>query len=163
MSYACWQEGNAEECCGVFAGVYSVCGIPSLTYGLYVVAACVSGAASAIFLVVKACVFTRYHGGVLIVKHDSAPSFHMKHIKNEWGLCLLFSCSMALALAHIMVAYKVKCQAQRKMHLHRLDPEAMNGILHIRINDKHRRLLVDEGSPTQKELLLKFLANSGKS
>lgn len=140
-----------------------MCGIPSLTYGFYLIAAGISGAVSAILLLAKACVFANYDVGVSHAKHASAPSLHMKHMKNACGLYLLFSCSMAMALAHIMVAYKVKCQAQRKMHLYRLDPEAVNGLLHLRANEKHRRLLVDEGSPTQKELILKFLANSGKS
>eukprot|EP00250_Pteridium_aquilinum_P010147 c19178_g1_i1 orf=513-1226(-) len=145
--------------------VYSVCGIPNLTYGLYLSAAGIWGVISAILLVVKACVFANYDVGVLHVK--DAP-LHMKHIKNAWGICLLFSCSMALALAHIMVAYKVKCQAQRKMHLYRLDPEAVNGLnafMQIRVNEKHRRLLIEDGwdsSPTQKDLALKFLVNSAK-
>lgn len=147
----------------ILAGVYSVCGIPSLTYGFYLIAAGISGAVSAILLLGKACVFANYDVGVSHAKHAYAPSRHMNHMKNAWGLYLLFSCSMAMSLAHIMVAYKVKCQAQRKMHLYRLDPEAVNGLLHLRANEKHRRLLVDEGSPTQKELILKFLANSGKS
>lgn len=146
--------------------VYSVCGIPSLTYGPYLCATAICGATSAIVLVVKACVFTVYDRGVFHMKHASIATLHMKH---TWGIFLLFSCSMALALGHIMVAYKVKCQAQRKMHLYRLDPEAVNGLnalLYTRVNERYRRLPIEGGwddSPTQKDLTLKFLVNQGKA
>ncbi|MCO5595234.1 hypothetical protein L7F22_049273 [Adiantum nelumboides] len=148
--------------------IYSICGIPNLTYGLYVSAAGICGGLSAILLVVKACVFANYDVGVLHIKHAALSPLHIKHLRNAWGVCLLFSCSMALALAHIMVAYKVKCQQLRKMHVYRLDPEAVIGLntfLQIHANEKHRRLLIEDGwdgSPTQKDLMLKFVSNVGK-
>ncbi|KAH7299016.1 hypothetical protein KP509_25G069600 [Ceratopteris richardii] len=148
--------------------VYSVCGLPTLTYGVYVGVAGACGGLSAIFLVVKACVISSGVGRELQNQHPPISHIHMKHLKNAWGVCLLFSCSMALALIHIMVAYKVKWQAQRKMQLYRFDPESVNGLstyLPVRGNEKHRRLLIEDGwdgSPVQKDLTMKFLSNAGK-
>lgn len=143
--------------------VYSVCGIPSLTYGPYLSATAICGAASAIVLVVKACVFAGHGLGAFHMKSVSMDALHLKH---SWGIFSLFSCSMALALGHIMVAYKVKCQAQRKMHLYRWDPEAvnvLNAFLYTRVNERYRRLVMEGGwEDTQKDLSLKFLANQGK-
>lgn len=105
--------------------VYSVCGVPSLTYGPYFSATAICGFVSAFVLILKTCIFFHHEVGILHMKHASADAFHTRQ---AWVIASLFSCSMALALGHIIVAYKVKCQAQRKMHLHRLDPEAVYGL-----------------------------------
>ena len=70
---------------------------------------------------------------------------------------------MAMSLGHIIVAYKMRCQAQRKMHLYRLDLEAMNTYLNARLNERYnKRHDADEGNALH-DLSLKFLTNEGKS
>ncbi|KAH7292812.1 hypothetical protein KP509_28G000100 [Ceratopteris richardii] len=65
--------------------------------------------------------------GFIHTRHVSAVE--ALPVKKQAGLIIcLFACSMALALGHIAVAIKVKSQAQRKMHIHRLDPEAVYGL-----------------------------------
>ena len=69
---------------------------------------------------------------------------------------------MAMSLGHIIVAYKVKCQAQRKMQLYRLDLESVTTFLSTRLNERYKRHVIDEDSPLH-DLSLKFLTNQGKS
>ncbi|KAH7292813.1 hypothetical protein KP509_28G000100 [Ceratopteris richardii] len=107
--------------------VYLLCGMPSLTYGLYVNTATVCGGVSALMLVMKTCAFFHHADGFIHTRHVSAVE--ALPVKKQAGLIIcLFACSMALALGHIAVAIKVKSQAQRKMHIHRLDPEAVYGL-----------------------------------
>ncbi|MCO5549117.1 hypothetical protein L7F22_002583 [Adiantum nelumboides] len=107
--------------------VYTLCGVPSLTYEPYFSATAICGGVSAFMLVLKTCIFFHHQDiGILQVKRASVNALHMK----QSGLVVsLFSCSLVLALVHIVVAYKVKCQAQRKMHIHRIDPEAVYGLV----------------------------------
>eukprot|EP00249_Psilotum_nudum_P017785 c26490_g1_i2 orf=663-2615(-) len=97
---------------------YSVCGIPTFTYGPYVATAAICGLISTILLIVKASLFSLSFDGaglpasVLTVRHG-------------WGMPSLFLSSMVLALGHIVVAYRTRCQARRKLHFYRLDHEAV--------------------------------------
>ena len=128
-----------------------------MNYEPYFVASIMSALGSMIFLSMKGSLFANV--GVFHINHDVLLSLHAKRV---WGIFLLFSCSMAMSLGHIIVAYKVKCQAQRKMQLYRLDLESVTTFLSTRLNERYKRHVIDEDSPLH-DLSLKFLTNQGKS
>lgn len=79
--------------------VYAVCGVPSLCHGPYLGVTIVSGIGTAVMLSVKACL----------------------HANFKRGLPLLLIASAVFALAHIVVAYKARCRARRKLFFDRSD------------------------------------------
>lgn len=104
--------------------VYSICSVPSLTsYGPYLGTTGVCAVITGIVLIVKACIFADYD-----LRHAQTPGFLPLPLGRAWAMLLLYLCSMFFAIGHIMVAYKVRCQARRKMHLYRLDQEAVSGL-----------------------------------
>lgn len=114
---------------------YSICGISTLTYGPYVGTTAVCGMISAIVLMVKACVLADND-----LRLTVPTDFAGLQGEHAWGRLLLFFCSMVLALGHIIVAYKVRCRARRKLHLYKLDQEAiaaLNPLLYARVKERY--------------------------
>eukprot|EP00249_Psilotum_nudum_P018569 c26867_g1_i2 orf=988-2307(+) len=100
---------------------YSVCGLPSYTYGPYFGMAAICGLLSTILLVVKAFLFTLSSD---FNQHPASVPASL-HVRHGWGMPSLCLSSMALALGHIVVAYRTKCRASGKLHLSRLDRETV--------------------------------------
>lgn len=90
---------------------YAVCGIPSLCHGPYLGVTIVSGIGTTVMLAVKASLY---------------ENFERRH---KLGLPLLLVSSAVFALAHIVVAYKARCQARRKLCFDRSDMDGVSSII----------------------------------
>eukprot|EP01018_Ginkgo_biloba_P016281 Gb_19642 [translate_table: standard] len=100
--------------------IYSLCDVPSLSHGPYLGAATICCLGSVVVLTVKACLFT-----VSDTMQRLPPVTRSLHLKQSWGMPVMFLSSMVLALGHIVVAYRTSCRARRKLLIHRVDPEAV--------------------------------------
>ncbi|KAJ7532107.1 hypothetical protein O6H91_14G072500 [Diphasiastrum complanatum] len=100
---------------------YGVCDIPSLCYGPYLATTIVCGFVSGVLLVAKASVFSISNSW----QSPNAIDVGHGHMKNVWGLPLMFLSSIVLALGHVVVAYRARSQARRRLFFHRADVEAV--------------------------------------
>ena len=155
-------------------GVYSICGIPRLTYGPYVSTTAICAALSALILGLKAIIWTDHHLGMFhmnprasldVFNHMNPTTPDIVRMPHAWGIYSLFSCSMVLALSHMMVAYKVKCQAQKKMHLYKLDPEAVIGLktfLYASIRESKHSVSSARWEEEKEDFDVQFVSNHVK-
>ncbi|KAG0617095.1 hypothetical protein M758_5G162900 [Ceratodon purpureus] len=100
-------------------GVYALCGIPSLCHSPYLGVTVVSGIGTLVFLSVKASLYKNFH------VHFGSPMSVDEH-RHKSGLPLLLVLSAVFALVHIIVAYKARCQARRKLCFDRLDSDGLS-------------------------------------
>ncbi|KAF8389044.1 hypothetical protein HHK36_025729 [Tetracentron sinense] len=107
----------------VITCVYSMCDGPGLSHGHYLGTATLCSFVSILVLSVKACVFTAI--SEIESEASSSPTRQKLHLKKSWGMPMLFVSSVAFALGHIVIAYRMSCRARRKILFHRVDPEAV--------------------------------------
>ncbi|KAL7099776.1 hypothetical protein ACP275_09G106700 [Erythranthe tilingii] len=103
--------------------VYSFCDGPALAHGPYLGTVTFCSLVSVLVLSFKACVFTV--NSQLVDEASISLSRKRLHLKKSWGMPVLFLSSLVFALGHIVVAYRTSFKAQRKLLLHRVDPEAV--------------------------------------
>ncbi len=99
-----------------------MCGIPSLCHGPYLGITVVSGIASTAFLSAKACLYNTFDPGNGI-SPVVAAAVEREH---RLGFPLLLISSAVFALVHIVVAYKSRCQARRKLTFFLTDAESVS-------------------------------------
>ncbi|KAH9311074.1 hypothetical protein KI387_026109, partial [Taxus chinensis] len=100
--------------------VYSVCDMPALSHGPYLGTATFCALVSVVVLTVKALLFHTSDAS------QNPPSeARSLHLKQSWGMPVMFLSSMVLALGHIVVAYRASCRARRKLLFHRVDSETV--------------------------------------
>jgi pimeloyl-ACP methyl ester carboxylesterase len=99
-----------------------MCGIPSLCHGPYLGITVVSGIASTAFLSAKACLYNTFdsRNGISPVVAAAVEREH------RLGFPLLLISSAVFALVHIVVAYKSRCQARRKLTFFLTDAESVS-------------------------------------
>lgn len=101
----------------LFAGVYVICG----GRGLYLGVAMLCGFGSMGYVIVKGI---RMFGAAVSVTGGG------RQVRVEWmdGAAMegLFLSSVALAMAHIVVAYRTVCRERRKSLVYRIDVEAVS-------------------------------------
>ncbi|KAK8672308.1 hypothetical protein V6N13_110681 [Hibiscus sabdariffa] len=90
--------------------VYSFCDGPKLSRGPYLGITTICSVSSLIFVSVKAS----------FVFSSSVPR------EGSAMEAALFICSLALAIAHIIVAYRTSCRERRKLLVYRIDIEAIS-------------------------------------
>jgi len=100
--------------------VYSLCDVPSLSHGPYLGMAVVCALASVVILIVKAFLFHVENS-----LPDTLSVTRGLHLKHSWWIPVLFLLSVVLALGHIVVAYRTRCRARRKLLFHRVDTESV--------------------------------------
>uniref|UniRef100_A0A0D6R4X3 AB hydrolase-1 domain-containing protein n=1 Tax=Araucaria cunninghamii TaxID=56994 RepID=A0A0D6R4X3_ARACU len=100
---------------------YYVCDVHYLYYGPYLGITAICALVSVVILIVKVCLFTISDALWISPTAARSPRF-----KQSWGMPVMFLSSMLLALGHIVVAYRTRYQAARRMVLfQRIDPEAV--------------------------------------
>lgn len=102
---------------------YLMCDGPAISHGPYFGTVMLCSFSSIILLSIKACVFTV--NSQIEGEASYSPSRRKLHLKKSWGMPVLFLSSVVFALGHIVVAYRASCRARRKLHFHRVDPEAV--------------------------------------
>jgi hypothetical protein len=102
------------------AGAYYVCDVYYLSYGPYLATNVICALASVVILLVKVCLFSFSDALGSLPPAARSPRF-----KQSWGMPAMFLSSMVLALGHIVVAYRTRCQARRRLHFQWIDPEAV--------------------------------------
>ncbi|WOH09820.1 hypothetical protein DCAR_0729279 [Daucus carota subsp. sativus] len=103
--------------------VYYMCDGPALSHGPYLGTVAMSSIASVLLLSVKAYVFSV--NSQIEAEASLSLSKRKLHLKKSWGMPVLFLSSVVFALGHIVVAYRTRCRARRKLMLHRVDPESI--------------------------------------
>lgn len=99
--------------------VYSVFDALGLSFGPYLWTTVFCGLVSGVLIVVKACL-------VMASSALGSPSAESGGFQLPWSVLEMLLLSIALALGHIVVAYRTRCKARRKMHhFQQLDPEAV--------------------------------------
>lgn len=93
-----------------YVGVYSLCDGPRLSRGPYLGITTMCSVLSLLFVSFKA-VYVFGHDGS---GHVGAPEF------------ALFVCSCALAVGHVVVAYRTSCRERRKLLVYKIDIEAVS-------------------------------------
>ncbi|KAG0459764.1 hypothetical protein HPP92_022892 [Vanilla planifolia] len=102
---------------------YALCDWPGLSHGPYLGTVTFSSIASILILCVKVCLFTSIPH---FEPEDLPEKVRLKlRLKRSWGMPVLFLSSLVFALGHVVVAYRASCRAQRKLLLHRVDPESV--------------------------------------
>lgn len=114
-------------------GAYAVCGVPSLCHGPYLLITIISGIGTTVFLSVKASLYDNYD----IFTGSPVPSMERRH---KMGLPLLLVSSAVFALLHIIVAYKARCQARRKLCFDRSDMEASTSKISLNMYQRVTRV-----------------------
>ncbi|XP_052186449.1 uncharacterized protein LOC127797515 [Diospyros lotus] len=100
--------------------VYSFCDGPSLSRGPYLGTATVCSVCSLLFVSLKApFVFGNSAGDVAVHEGEGGGV-------NRAMEMALFLCSMALAVAHVVVAYRTSCRERRKLLVYKIDIEAVS-------------------------------------
>jgi len=99
---------------------YYVCDVYYLSYGPYLATNVICALASVVILLVKVCLFSFSDALGSLPPAARSPRF-----KQSWGMPAMFLSSMVLALGHIVVAYRTRCQARRRLHFQWIDPEAL--------------------------------------
>ncbi|XP_031472955.1 uncharacterized protein LOC116245632 [Nymphaea colorata] len=111
----------------IITSVYSLCDSPCLSHGPYLGTVTFCSLSSILILSVKACLFRG------IPEEDPgsismASSVQRKlHLKQSWGMPILFMSSLVFALGHVVVAYRASCRARKKLLFHRGDQESVFG------------------------------------
>ncbi|KAK1262799.1 hypothetical protein QJS04_geneDACA000905 [Acorus gramineus] len=96
--------------------VYCICDKPGLSRGPYLVITTLCSLFSMVFVAVKAFTFSS------IVMGIEQGRFA---VREAWAMEALFMSSLALAVAHFVVAYRTICRERRKMLVFRIDLEAV--------------------------------------
>ncbi|CAN4107049.1 unnamed protein product [Withania somnifera] len=89
--------------------VYSLCDGPRLSRGPYLGIATICSVSSLVFVSFKAS---------YVFAHNSSMDRAME--------MTLFVCSLALAVAHVVVAYRISCRERRKLLVYKIDIEAVS-------------------------------------
>uniref|UniRef100_A0A6V7QVJ1 AB hydrolase-1 domain-containing protein n=1 Tax=Ananas comosus var. bracteatus TaxID=296719 RepID=A0A6V7QVJ1_ANACO len=107
----------------VITCVYCLSDDPGLSHGPYLGTAALCSLASVVFLTIKACVYTP----ISYIRPEAPPSLASEdlHSRKSWGMPVLFLTSLLFALGHLVVAYRTRCRARRKLMFHRIDPESV--------------------------------------
>ncbi|MFS7968739.1 hypothetical protein Hanom_Chr09g00801101 [Helianthus anomalus] len=96
---------------GIILCVYGLCDGPGLSTGPYLGITTVCSVMSLLFVSVKASYV--FGGGGDVVE------------------LALFVCSSALAIGHIVVAYRTSCRERRKLLVYKIDVEAVSQIIYL--------------------------------
>ncbi|KAH7652120.1 Prolyl aminopeptidase protein [Dioscorea alata] len=106
----------------VITCAYCMCDGPGLSHGPYLESATVCSFISVVILLVKSCLYSpaleEIHAS------DSLPSEKL-HSNKSWGTSSLFLSSLVFALGHVVVAYRTRCKARKKLLFHHVDPESV--------------------------------------
>ncbi|GMJ11887.1 hypothetical protein like AT2G40095 [Hibiscus trionum] len=118
--------------------VYGFCDGPGLSRGPYLGITTICSVSSLVFVSLKASfVFSSSTGKGYVPAMETA----------------LFICSMAMAIGHVIVAYRISCRERRKLLVYKIDIEAIsackNGF------PMYQKLLQDERGKLYSELRLK--------
>lgn len=97
-----------------FIGVYSLCDGPRLSRGPYLGIATICSVSSLVFVSLKAS---------YVFAHSSSMDRGGYVRVMEMAL---FVCSLALAVAHVVVAYRISCRERRKLLVYKIDIEAVS-------------------------------------
>ncbi|XP_068669604.1 uncharacterized protein [Aristolochia californica] len=102
--------------------VYCLCDGPRLSHGPYLEITRLCSLLSVVVVSLKACVFGGRLGG------DEALSFQSRYLsgKETWAMEAMFLCSLALAVGHVVVAYRTSCRERRKLLVYKIDLEAVS-------------------------------------
>ncbi|CAN6456219.1 unnamed protein product [Victoria cruziana] len=111
----------------IITSVYSFCDAPGLSHGPYLGTATFCSLSSILILSVKACLFQGIPEGDLSSIPTASSMQRKLHLKQSWGMPVLFMSSVVFALGHVVVAYRASCRARRKLLFHRADPESVFG------------------------------------
>nr|GMC98331.1 Regulatory protein [Ipomoea batatas] len=95
--------------------VYSSCDGPSLSRGPYLGIATVCSVTSLVFVSIKAS----------YVFGNSSRSSYDDVNGGRAAEMAMFACSLAMAIAHIVVAYRISCRERRKLLVYKIDIEAV--------------------------------------
>lgn len=100
----------------MFVGVYSLCDGPRLSRGPYLGITTMCSLLSLMFVSLKASVVFagKVRGGYVRATEIA-----------------LFICSLALAVGHIVVAYRTSCRERRKLLVYKIDIEAVSPSLSL--------------------------------
>ena len=100
----------------MFVGVYSLCDGPRLSRGPYLGITTMCSLLSLMFVSLKA--------SVVFAGKVRGGSVRATEIA-------LFICSLALAVGHIVVAYRTSCRERRKLLVYKIDIEAVSPSLSL--------------------------------
>ena len=103
----------------MFVGVYSLCDGPRLSRGPYLGITTMCSLLSLMFVSLKASVVFagKVRGGYVRATEIA-----------------LFICSLALAVGHIVVAYRTSCRERRKLLVYKIDIEAVSPSLSLSLS-----------------------------
>ncbi|CAN4095803.1 unnamed protein product [Withania somnifera] len=96
--------------------VYSLCDGPRLSRGPYLGIATICSVSSLVFVSFKASYVFAYNSTM-----DRGGYVRAMEMA-------LFVCSLALAVAHIVVAYRISCRERRKLLVYKIDIEAVSAL-----------------------------------
>jgi len=99
---------------------YFVCEVPSLCHGPYLGITVISGIVTMVFLSAKACLYNTFDS------RNGISPVAVVDGQHRLGLPFLLISSAVFALVHIMVAYKSRCQARRKLAFFLMDSESVS-------------------------------------
>nr|GMD59098.1 Regulatory protein [Ipomoea batatas] len=100
--------------------VYSLCDGPRLSRGPYLGIATICSVSSLVFLSLKA--------GYIFGNYSSSSSDSNKEILGHTHTVVdiaLFTCSFLMAIAHIVMAYRISCRERKKLLLFKIDIETV--------------------------------------
>lgn len=99
-------------------GVYSLCDGPRLSRGPYLGIATICSISSLVFLSLKA--------GYIFGNYSSSSLSSNKGRLDRPVDVAIFTCSFFMAIAHIVVAYRISCKERRKLLVFKIDIEAVS-------------------------------------
>ncbi|XP_062216641.1 uncharacterized protein LOC133916803 [Phragmites australis] len=107
----------------VITCVYLMSDTSGLSHGPYFGTTTFCSLASLLILVIKASAYSPGHD----IGPELSPSLadHKLNLKKLWGMPVLFLSSLVFALGHVIVAYRTRCRARRKLLIHHIDPESI--------------------------------------
>lgn len=108
------------SCSFLCTGAYFVCEVPSLCHGPYLGITVISGIVTMVFLSAKACLYNTFDS------RNGISPVAVVDGQHRLGLPFLLISSAVFALVHIMVAYKSRCQARRKLAFFLMDAESVS-------------------------------------
>lgn len=96
--------------------VYSLCDGPGLSRGPYLGIATICSVSSLVFVSLKAS---------YVFAHNSSMDRggYVRAVEMA-----LFVCSLVLAVAHVLVAYRISCRERRKLLVYKIDVEAVSAL-----------------------------------
>lgn len=100
--------------------IYIFCDVRAMSNGPYLGSVTLCSICSIVLLAIKTCVFS-------VNSHMEAEAWHTPlrrklHIKNSWGMPVLFLSSVVFALGHMVIAYWTSYKARRKLLFYSVDP-----------------------------------------